>query len=91
MEEITVAKIGPLNFKKIDIDGNAFEQNSQKHFQAAMTFCPSTSVMVTVDAAAATAAGVVAAAPLGCLPSFLPLLFPSFLPLPLPLLGLSPP
>ena len=39
MEDIKVAKIGTLNFKKIDIDGNAFEQNSQKPFQAVMTFC----------------------------------------------------
>ena len=81
IDEINVAKMGTLNFRKTDIDGRAFEQNSQKPFQASMTFFPSTSVMVTVDAAAAAAAvvGVEATVALFDFPSpFFPfLVFPS--------------
>ena len=72
IEEIKVAKMGTLSFKNTDMDGKAFEQKSQKPFQAAMTFCPSTSVIVTVDATAAAAAvagGALAAAPFVAFPS----------------------
>ena len=78
MEEIRVARIGTLNFKKADIDGKAVVQNAQNPFQASMTLAPSTSVIVTVDAATAGAAE-------GTAELALPSLLLPFLPLPSPL------
>ena len=82
MDEIKVARMGTESFKNTFKDGNALEQKAQKDFQASCTHCPWASVMVTVDAAAATAAGVVAAAPFEFLTSLLDFPSPLFLPLP---------
>ena len=57
-EETTVASIGMLSLRNISKLWRAFLQNVQKPSHAVMTFRPSTSVIVTVDVAAATPAGV---------------------------------
>ena len=65
-----------------DIDGKAFAQNAQNPFHASMTLAPSTSVILTVDAAAAAAAeGMAELALPSLLLPFLPLPSPLFFPL----------
>ena len=78
VEEIRVARIGTLNFKNVDIDGKAFALNAQNPPHASMTLALSTSVILTVDAAAAATAE-------GTAELVLPSLLLSFFPLPSPL------
>ena len=77
-DETTVARIGMLSLRNISKLGRAFLQKVQKPSQPLMTFRPSSSVIVTVDVAAATAAGVDKLDLVDPLPPFLS---PFFLPL----------
>ena len=79
IDETSDARMGTLTFKNTCNAGNAFLANSQKPRHTLMSSSACTSVMVTVDAAAAAAA---AFGTLGDVPSF------PFLSLPLPSLSL---